>query len=63
MFAVLLVNIQILQVSFFAQRKGVRPVDTDSSCRLCRIEKNYMGGACSAYGGEERRIQDFGGET
>ena len=22
-----------------------------------------MGGACSAYGGEERRIQGFGGET
>ena len=27
------------------------------------IEKNEMGGACSAYGGEERRIQGFGGET
>ena len=22
-----------------------------------------MGGACSAYGGEERRVQGFGGET
>ena len=22
-----------------------------------------MGGACNAYGGEERRIQSFGGET
>jgi len=22
-----------------------------------------MGGVCSAYGGEEKRIQDFGGET
>jgi len=28
-----------------------------------KIEKNEMGGACSAYGGEERRIQGFGGET
>ena len=28
-----------------------------------KIEKNEMGGACRAYGGEERRIQDFGGET
>jgi hypothetical protein len=28
-----------------------------------KMEKNEMGGACSAYGGEERRIQDFGGET
>jgi len=27
------------------------------------IEKNKMGVACSAYGGEERRIQGFGGET
>jgi len=27
------------------------------------IEKNEMGGACSVYGGEERRIQGFGGET
>jgi hypothetical protein len=22
-----------------------------------------MGGACSAYGGEERRVQGYGGET
>jgi hypothetical protein len=28
-----------------------------------QIEKNEMGGACSTYGGKERRIQDFGGET
>jgi hypothetical protein len=28
-----------------------------------KIKKNEMGGACSPYGGEERRIQDFGGET
>ena len=28
-----------------------------------KIEKNEMGGACSAYGEEERRIQDFGGGT
>ena len=28
-----------------------------------QIEKNDMGGACSTYGGEERCIQDFGGET
>jgi len=25
--------------------------------------ENEMGGACSTYGGEERRIQDFGGVT
>jgi len=28
-----------------------------------KIEKNEMGGTCSAYGGEERRIRGFGGET
>ena len=28
-----------------------------------KIEKNELGGACSAYGGEERCIQGFGGET
>ena len=27
------------------------------------IEENEIGGECSAYGGEERRIQGFGGET
>jgi hypothetical protein len=28
-----------------------------------QIEKNEIGGACTTYGGKERRIQDFGGET
>ena len=28
-----------------------------------KIEKKKMGGACSMHGGEERRIQGFGGET
>jgi hypothetical protein len=28
-----------------------------------KIEKNELGGACSVYGGEERCIQGFGGET
>jgi len=28
-----------------------------------KIEKNAMGGACSAYGEEERRIQGLDGET
>ena len=28
-----------------------------------KIEKNEMGGACSACGGEERCIQSLGGET
>jgi hypothetical protein len=32
-------------------------------CSGDKIEKNEMGGACSAYGGEEKRMQGFGGET
>ena len=28
-----------------------------------QIEKNEMGVACSTYGGHERSIQGFGGET
>ena len=28
-----------------------------------KIENNEIGGACSAYGRDERRIQGFGGET
>jgi hypothetical protein len=32
-------------------------------CSGDKTEKNEMGGICSAYGGEERRIQGFGGET
>ena len=32
-------------------------------CAGDKIEKNEMGGACSAYGKEKRRIQDFGRET
>jgi len=28
-----------------------------------KIEKNAMGGTCGAYGGGERGVQGFGGET
>jgi hypothetical protein len=28
-----------------------------------KIENNEMGGACSMYGGRERCVQGFGGET
>jgi hypothetical protein len=31
--------------------------------RVIKIEKNEMGEACNAYGGEEMRMQGFGGET
>jgi len=32
-------------------------------CSGDQIEKNEVGGTCSTYGGEERLIQGFGGET
>ena len=32
-------------------------------CSGDKIEKNEMGGACNACGGEQRRMQGFGGET
>jgi hypothetical protein len=32
-------------------------------CAGDKIEKNEIGGACSTYGGEERCVQGFGGET
>jgi hypothetical protein len=30
---------------------------------VIKIEKTEKGGACSTYGGEDRRIQGFGGKT
>ena len=39
------------------------PYTIQSYCAGDKIEKNEMGGACSAYGGGERREQGFGGET
>ena len=32
-------------------------------CAGDKIEKIEIGGACSAYGGGERRVQGFGGEN
>jgi len=39
------------------------PFPINSEVSGDKIEKNEIGRACSAYGGEERRIQGFGGET
>jgi hypothetical protein len=39
------------------------PVLFTQYCSGDKIEKNEMGGAYSAYGGEERRTQGCGGET
>ena len=41
-------------------------IDTVLLTQYCagdKIKKNEMGGACSAYVGEERCLQGFGGET
>jgi hypothetical protein len=35
----------------------------DPLCRGDKIEKNDLDGACSLYGGGERHVQGFGGET
>ena len=32
-------------------------------CASDKIKENETGGACGAYGGGERRLQGFGGET
>jgi hypothetical protein len=32
-------------------------------CASDKIEKNEIGWACSSDGGQERRVQGFGGET
>jgi hypothetical protein len=40
-------------------KTGIKPL----YCSDDKIEKNEMGGPCSAYGGEKKCIQGFGGET
>jgi len=42
---------------------GIGSVLLTQYCSGDQIGKNEVGGACSAYGGYVRRIQDFGGET
>jgi len=38
-------------------------VNSVQYCASDKIKKNEMGGAYGAYGGGERRVQGFGGET
>jgi hypothetical protein len=52
---------QIVAFSIFTN-KPKNTVHTQY-CAGDKIKKNEMGGACSAYGGGERCVQDFGGET
>jgi hypothetical protein len=47
---------------YIYRTKKLKPLSNTMSSRD-KFEKNVMGGACSAYGGEQRRIQGFGGET
>jgi hypothetical protein len=45
-------------------RGPVRRMELVGSSQIVYAVLNgTMGGACSKYGGEERRIQGFGGET
>jgi hypothetical protein len=49
-----------IQGNFHAEFLNVKP---GGYCAGDKIEKNGMGGACSAWGGEERCVQGFGGGT
>jgi len=44
-------------------RGGVSLRDTTLLLLLLLCKKKEMGGACSVYGGEVRRMHGFGGET
>jgi hypothetical protein len=43
--------------------KALKTFDVSMFLRLNEFEKNKMGGACSTRGGDESRIQGFGGES
>ena len=49
------------------ERRGVYGVlvgkPEEKNCSGDKIENNEIGRACSLYGGEERCIRGFGGET
>jgi len=48
---------------FSFPKLGNQSVLLNQYCSGDKIEKDEIGGACGAYGGEERRILGFGGET
>ena len=48
---------------FSLPKLGNQSVLLTQYCSGDKIEKDEMGRACGAYGGEERRILGFGGET
>ena len=64
-------KIQVQGIYFYAYYKFLRHVTLSYVFIWCfavicpgdQIKKNEIGGACITNGGEERRIQGFGGET
>ena len=52
-----------------AVRLGLRIVNVSASvlltqyCASDKIKRNEMGGVCRMFGGGERHVQGFGGET
>ena len=45
------------------QKQRILPKVADLYCAGDNIQKNEMGGACGTYGGGEKCVQGFGGET
>jgi len=43
--------------------EALRSVLPSKYCSVDQIKSNEMGGTCGTYGGQERFMQDFGGET
>jgi hypothetical protein len=61
---------RVLRGIFWSKREEVtgelRKLLNEELTQYCageQVENNEIGGACSTYGGEERCIQGFGGET
>ena len=56
-----LIGRSVMQTTHLVTR--LRIIRIQNYCSGDKFEKNEMGGECSAYGREERRIQGFGGEA
>ena len=50
-------------IRFWQYKEKKRSVLVTQNISCDKVEKNGMGGECSAYVGEEKRMQSFGGET
>jgi hypothetical protein len=51
------------RIAYLYHKDDIYNIQTPQYCSGDKTEKNEMGRACRAYGGEERRIQSLGGET